>query len=249
MNDSTSYSSFIADTALCVDRLGTAEFYPRFFQLMKAIVSVDQYMVFEFSPSGDQVACRLAHNPDDPDLGLKLAEQYVGGGFLEDSLLQTLKREIIDDPDRSAIVFMQKRSLPPVYRRDFFNIPAFDAKFSFVVVDRDTHHLFYVNFYSRESSSLDTDAQARLQQVAPLIKSLLLKHFREERTLRGAKNSLRIAGLSDREAQICEMIMKGHTAKTIALALELSESTIVTYKKRAFEKLRISRKSELIAFV
>ncbi|MFC6668732.1 response regulator transcription factor [Marinobacterium aestuariivivens] len=54
------------------------------------------------------------------------------------------------------------------------------------------------------------------------------------------------ASLSEREAQICEMILQGHTAKTIGRRLSLSENSVVTYRKRAYRKLGISRKSELI---
>ena len=45
------------------------------------------------------------------------------------------------------------------------------------------------------------------------------------------------------------MMLKGHTAKSISVELGVSESTIVTYKKRAFEKLNINLKSELVKFI
>lgn len=117
------------------------------------------------------------------------------------------------------------------------------------MLDRDSHHLFYINFYSKQDTQVAQTQLKQLEKINPILGSLLLKHFRDERNKRGALKSLRAAGLSEREAQICNMILQGHTAKSIGNELTLSESTVITYKKRAYEKLQIKRKSELIKFV
>ena len=235
--------------ASCIDRLGSGEFYPRFFQLMRTLAPIDQYMVFEFSPTGDYATCRLAHNVNSPDLGLELASLYLDNGYLDDPVLKELKDSVMSDPDSSPGRLLEKRTLPPIYRRRFFNVPSFDVKFAFVVLDRESQHLFYVNFYSKQEDGFSEAQQAQIEQASPLIGSLLLKHFRDERKQRGTVNSLLISGLSEREAQICNLILKGHTAKSISNELKLCESTVITYKKRAFGKLKINRKSELVRFV
>ncbi len=233
----------------CIDKLGGGEFYPRFFQMMKKLAPIDQYMVFEFSPNGDYASCRLAHNVNQPDLGLELASLYLEGAYLDDPMLQELKDSVLAAPDSAPSRLLEKRTLPPVYRRRFFNVPKFDAKFAFVVIDRESQHLFYVNFYSKQEDGFAENQYEDLKQASTLIGSLLLKHFRDERQKRGVIKSLLISGLSEREAQICNMILQGHTAKSIGIELELSESTVITYKKRAFGKLKINRKSELVRFV
>ncbi|MBN0987613.1 helix-turn-helix domain-containing protein [Amphritea pacifica] len=233
----------------CIDRLGSGEFYPRFFQMMKALAQIDQYMVFEFSPNGEYATCRLAHNVEHPDLGLELASLYLDGAYLDDPMLQELKASVLCQTDVAPYRLLEKRQLPPVYRRRFFNVPHFDTKFSFIVLDRKSQHLFYVNFYSKKEDGFADGQLDSLKQVSSLIGSLLLKHFRDERKQRGVIKSLLVSGLSEREAQICDMILQGHTAKSTGNELGLSESTIITYKKRAFKKLKICRKSELVRFV
>ena len=235
--------------AACIDRLGSGEFYPRFFQMMKALAQIDQYMVFEFSPSGDYATCRLAHNVESPDLGLELASMYLDGAYLDDPLLKELKASVLSQSGAPPCRLMEKRGLPNIYRRRFFNVPNFDTKFSFVVLDRQSQHLFYINFYSKKEDGFAEGQLDALQQLSSLIGSLLLKHFRDERKQRGVIRSLLASGLSEREAQICNMILQGHTAKSTGLELGISESTVITYKKRAFKKLNISRKSELVRFV
>ncbi|GGK65372.1 helix-turn-helix transcriptional regulator [Amphritea balenae] len=235
--------------AACIDRLGSGEFYPKFFQMMKCFAQIDQYMVFEFSPNGDYATCRLAHNVERPDLGLELASLYLDGSYLDDPLLKELKESVLSDTDVAPCRLLEKRGLPPVYRKRFFNVPNFDTKFSFVVLDRKSQHLFYVNFYSKKEDAFTEIQLNSLKQASSLIGSLLLKHFRDERKQRGVIKSLLASGLSEREAQICNMILQGHTAKSICNELQLSESTVTTYKKRAFKKLKINRKSELVRFI
>jgi len=235
--------------ARCIEKLGSTDFYPLFFQMMKRLAPIEQYMVFEFSPNTDYAACRLAHNLVSPELGIELASLYLEGAYLEDELLKQLKSEVLSKPDSSPCTMLLKRSLPSVYRQKFFNIPNLDTKFSFVVVDKLSGHLFYINFYNKYEIGFDEGCLDDLRKAIEIIGTLLLKHFQSERKQRGVVKSLLVSGLSEREAQVCEMILKGHTAKSISLTLKVSESTIVTYKKRAFTKLNINLKSELVKFI
>lgn len=243
------FSRIADELAGCIDKLGNGEFYPRFFQMMKRLAQIDQYMVFELSPNGEYATCRLAHNPERPELGLELASLYLEGAYLEDPLLQELKQELLNRQENSPCTLLEKRTLPAIYRRRFFNVPNFDAKFAFVVVDKESQHLFYINFYSKESGTFSNTCYNDLRRASSVLGALLLRHFRGERKKRGVIRSLLAAGLSEREAQICGLLLQGHTAKSISQSLEVSESTVVTYKKRAFGKLRIRRKSELVRFV
>ena len=248
-NNSDLFERLAPSIANCIEKLGSAEFYPLFFQMMKALAPIEQYMVFEFSPNTDYVACRLAHNLAEPELGVELASRYLEGAYLEDELLKQLKEKVLSDPDSPPCTMLEKRTLPRMYRRKFFNIPNLDTKFSFVVVDKESGHLFYINFYNKHEIGFDESRLNDLSKVSGIVGALLLKHFQGERKQRGTVRSLLISGLSEREAQVCDMMLKGHTAKSISIELGVSESTIITYKKRAFEKLNINLKSELIKFV
>lgn len=243
------FSRIADELAGCIDKLGSGEFYPRFFQMMKRLGQIDQYMVFELSPNGEYATCRLAHNLERPELGLELASLYLEGAYLEDHLLQKLKEELLNRQENAPCTLLEKRALPAIYRQRFFNVPNFDAKFAFVVVDKESQHLFYINFYSKGGGTFSNTCYNDLRRVSSVLGALLLRHFRGERKKRGVIRSLLAAGLSEREAQICGLLLQGHTAKSIAQSLEVSESTVVTYKKRAFGKLRIRRKSELVRFV
>jgi len=54
------------------------------------------------------------------------------------------------------------------------------------------------------------------------------------------------AGLTTREAQVCARILYGLFTKGIALDLEIGEESVMTYRKRAFERLKIAGRHELL---
>jgi DNA-binding CsgD family transcriptional regulator len=53
--------------------------------------------------------------------------------------------------------------------------------------------------------------------------------------------------LSDREADVCGRVVAGCTTEAIALALDISFHSVVTYKRRAYVKLGIGSRGELFA--
>lgn len=233
--------------AACIEAIGYERFYPRFFNLMAHIAKIEQYMVFEFSSDWETARCRLAHNVHRPDLGLQLASLYIDGSYQNDPLLQRLAEEAAQNPTKPACELLLRKTLSPVYRRRFFSVPDLTEKFAIAANDEESKRLFYINFYRSGNNSMFSDKEIhRLEQSSALISALLLRHFREERQGRGVHKHLLAAGLSEREAQICELVVAGHAAKTIARKLNLAESSIITYRKRAYQKLGVHRKTDLV---
>lgn len=232
--------------AACIEAIGYERFYPRFFALIGKITRIDQYMVFEFCDKWESPRCRLAHNVHRPELGLQLASLYLEGNYLNDPLLERLANEITEHPTQPACELLLSRTLPPVYRRRFFNVPDIKEKFAIAANDEESGRLYYINFYRSAEREFAANEIEGLEQCSALISALLLRHFREERQGRGVQKHLLAAGLSEREAQICELIVAGHTTKTIARKLNLAESSIITYRKRAYQKLGVHRKPDLL---
>ena len=56
------------------------------------------------------------------------------------------------------------------------------------------------------------------------------------------------AKLSDREKEVLQLTAEGYSSAEIAEKLFLSASTVDTYRKRCFEKLRIHHRSELVRY-
>ena len=215
-NSPTLFETIQLPMAACIEAIGYERFYPRFFKLMGKIAAIEQYMVFEFSEDRQEAQCRLAHNIHNPDLGLQLASLYIEGNYQSDPVLNRLAEEAVQHPSRPACELLLRKNLPPVYRRRFYNVPDLAGKFAIAANDEESGRLFYINFYRASGENFSTEEVERFEQCSALISALLLRHFREEHQGRGVQGHLLAAGLSEREAQICELIAAGHTAKTIA---------------------------------
>jgi DNA-binding CsgD family transcriptional regulator len=55
--------------------------------------------------------------------------------------------------------------------------------------------------------------------------------------------------LSRREVQVCARVIAGMTIDQTAVDLAVKRTSVVTYRQRAYEKLKISRQNELVALV
>lgn len=56
-------------------------------------------------------------------------------------------------------------------------------------------------------------------------------------------------GLSRRECEVCSRAVAGKTIEGTALDLNISRTSVITYRQRAYQKLNISRQNELVALV
>ena len=53
--------------------------------------------------------------------------------------------------------------------------------------------------------------------------------------------------LSDREQEVIQYVLKGHSSESIGYNLDISLTTVKTHRKRAYAKLEISSQSELLS--
>ena len=56
------------------------------------------------------------------------------------------------------------------------------------------------------------------------------------------------AALSSREREVLKLMVKGHSMSEVGEILSLSVKTVDTYKTRMMEKLRLTKKSELVSY-
>jgi DNA-binding CsgD family transcriptional regulator len=99
-----------------------------------------------------------------------------------------------------------------------------------------------------------------LQAVEPVVGSLMLRrweqlqkqappqastrgdlHDRLNRTLSGLASAL----LTEREGEIAGLLLKGHSAKSVARALRISPGTVRNHMKKIYAKLGVSSQAEL----
>lgn len=114
-----------------------------------------------------------------------------------------------------------------------------------ISLGRDEHH----SRFSRAQQHL-------LYEVTPLIQSLYQRHWqsgdRERQRGDGLHGQLSAAledfgtsVLTEREAQVIQLFLHGHSTKSIAQKLSISPETVKLHRKHSYAKLDVSSQSEL----
>lgn len=170
------------------------------------------------------------------------------------------------DPMRGHLQAARDACAPLVMRLDLgkMNSPGYHNacilrigtvdKVSIVTVGK--RNRIVLNYYRHVSSGpFSAKELARLQSLAPVHAALATKHESLTRPSETCETPSRDglseqiaalgAALSQRELEVCAMILRGHTSESIALNLGVSLSTVLTFRKRAYAKLSISSANEL----
>ena len=145
------------------------------------------------------------------------------------------------------------------YRRHPFAEPRLGAKAAVVV--RAPDHVLYVNFY--RGMDCEPFAIRELEEFGPAfdtIAAMLERHFAladdeaaadlgaVQRVIAGASRE-RGGALSAREVAVCARIVAGYSTEGMGLDLGVSRHSVISYRRRAFEKLGIGTQNELFSLV
>ncbi|MBA1188199.1 helix-turn-helix transcriptional regulator [Pseudomonas entomophila] len=106
---------------------------------------------------------------------------------------------------------------------------------------------------------LDEAVKARFTLIAPWALAVLGKHFDGyqgrggrveqvwEQRVHAALSNFGSSLLTERECRIAQLILRGHSTKSLAERLNVSEDTIKSHRKHVYAKLDIGTQSELFA--
>lgn len=246
----TDWPGLMPAMAECVAQLGEAGFDEALLALLRQAVGIEQCMVFAFD-GRDEVDCLLAANQRTPRMASRLAELYTGGLFRQDPNYQRLRQLMTDEGEKSdaEVTPMQADAMPAAYRSHLFAFPDLVDKVSLTLPGEQS--VYYLNLYrGSEAGPFAPHDLARLDVLAPLLASLMRRHYAQARPISqrpSAEEAAVLAPLSERERQLCLYLLRGHTLKTAATELDIALSTAETYRKRAYAKLGVPSKARLVA--
>ncbi len=235
--------------------IGRPEFPRVLMQTLRQIAGVDHCMVFAF-PDDSNARCLLTAGSigTGPDLGDAYAGHFHRADPNKDSILARS-----DSVDPIVLPSFERR----MYRRDYLKLFFEDAgivdKFASAVWHEGA--CFYANFYRlRHSGPFSAAQAARLNRVGPSFAAAIARHFEQESAARrpaGIGDVLQalfdgaphLAALTSREREVCIRILLGLSSEAIAAHLDISLHSVLTYRRRAYERLGISSQNELFAIV
>jgi DNA-binding CsgD family transcriptional regulator len=231
--------------------------------LLNLVLPIDHCVVFTYS--ADAVGHLFTHGKMPAARARDLADDYVRQYHDRDPLFAKLAGADRDDSDRPQPLDLQN-AYDPAYRNHFFDRNDLVDKTS--TVGRVEEDSVLCNFYRmRGSGRYSAEEHQRLERILPLITAFISAHYRLTKSapqsgpgtvdLRSRTRSLvhTIIGkqvqpfdrLTAREREVCERIILGYTSVGIGLDLDIGLSSVLTYRKRAYEKLGIGAQNELFA--
>jgi len=221
--------------------LGEPHFFDPFLNWLHQELGADQCMIF-FCADGESVSTLLFKDFIKDASGKSLAESYVTERrYLEDPNFPVFKSS---QPGEVTLIRLEDllRQMGPNYKKRYFDEPGFQDKLS-VIYGSEAGN-FYINLYRRGSGFDQVIPADQQQAVGQLLGLLVSKHYQMNQS---QLSQGPLAFLSERERQVCEAVLQGKKSEVVAYELNIAPSSVITYRKRAYEKLGISSRAQLFA--
>ena len=240
--------------------LGHESFEREVMELLNLVLPVDHCVVFTHSTDG--LGHLFTHGKMPADTAQRLAEDYIRRFHARDPMFSKLVDSELTDLDRPVPLDL-KSNYDPAYRNHFFDRNKLVDKAS--TIGRIEQGAVLCSFYRmRDSGPYSPDDRSRLERILPLITAFISVHYQlvassikgaETKETRSQSLIHTIVGkrvppfdrLTPRECEVCERILAGYTSIGIGLDLNIALSSVLTYRKRAYEKLDIISQNQLFA--
>ncbi len=235
-------------TAECLPVVGTAAFPSTLIAGLRELVPVEDATVL-FYAQGDLPDVVYRENPD--ARGSESMERFVAGAFLLDPFYRAAK-------EHHRFGLFRLRDLAPErfkeseYYRSWFRNCGFSDECGYVIeVGRDA----FVNVaLGRLGRGRFSDAHERtLRSIRPAVDALCQQHWSGDtssgdglrRQLHLALDDFGSSLLTERETQVINLVLHGHSTKSVASRLGISVETVKLHRKHAYAKLEVSSQAEL----
>lgn len=235
---------------LLAGSMGTETFAAAFEDCLRSSVNAAHFSVIRMEPRRPALMSAGTQHRD-RELVFRCYDAYAEQFHAHDQLFNRMQRmyqagasQLIGRLRAEDIAFLP-------YRRAIYLSNGMSERLSGLCTDADGVPILF-NLYRHEEQARFSDAEiAAFQQLVPALVRLLSGHralCEKQRAPDYREILLRLQpDLSEREIEVCTRLLRGMTYAGIAADIGLKESTVKTYRNRAFLRLGIHFKSELFA--
>lgn len=236
-----------------VKHLGTQGFDQSFFGFMDEVVPIAQCTIFQL-PTHGKPRVVMAHGQSTlfDRTAKSLAHDYVNGLMSDDPHVPAYHHSC----STTWQLFEPQTIKNDHYRSKFYEQPRLSSELTLPIPYPDG--VLIASLYRSISQGSFTSSDIlHINEVRNVCSAFIERHVqslrldftdslekRNER-FRRIHRILLDCKLSPREAEICTLILMGHTTCGIGLELNISENTVGTHRKRAYAKLGIATQNEL----
>lgn len=223
-------------------------------QVVREVGGVDHVMIFAYSPR-QQPRAVVNCGSIDAGTAAAAAARYCANLYLVDPNYAALRRRRDGLPDWFDCD--RPGDYCTALRSGFFESCGITDLTAFAVCQDRV--VYYLMFLRTEGRGYTGAQRWLLKELGEMIAAHVRKHFSHIHAVAGKDQFLirRVlqeapvfAALTPREAMVCTGILTGHTSESIGINLQISINSVLTYRKRLYQKLAISSQNELfITFI
>jgi DNA-binding CsgD family transcriptional regulator len=248
MQTLTRFSEQLADL---IPVTGSLQFPRQLIHMLKQLVQIDDATIVVFPGLGMPV---VEHFEVPEGAGNSTLDVYLKGAFLLDPYYLAAAQ------DRRFGVFRLRELAPEEfqdsdYYQNWYRNCGYHDECGFLIANGDEGFINIALGRLQDSAPFSDADLAVLEAVRPTIDTLCRQHWAGADSdasavdlrarLHAALNAFGSSLLTERETQVINLVLHGHSTKTLAEKLSISMETVKLHRKHAYAKLEVSSQAEL----
>lgn len=244
-------AQFSLHLASLMPKVGTDEFPAGLVDTLKALVPVDDASIILYPPRAMPI---IEYFEVPAQAETSTLDRFVKGPFLLDPYY------LAADRDKRFGVF-RLRDLSPSgfkdseYYKTWYRNCGYQDECGFLIALQADG---FVNIALGKTSPRASFTKAQLgtlEAIGPTVEALCQQHWTAHESsasseqlraqLHSALNAFGSSLLTERETQVINLVLHGHSTKTVAEKLSISMETVKLHRKHAYAKLEVSSQAEL----
>jgi DNA-binding CsgD family transcriptional regulator len=247
---SSQLSEFSHKLAAVLPQVGTEHLPHALISMIKGLVPTDNAVIIHYC-RGQKPNLRYNDYPSEDRQ--TLIQKFIQGAFLLDPFYRNGK-------DGKVSGLFRLDDLAPEgfheteYYRSYFKHTELKDEIGYIIHLNGNQ---FINISLGQQNDISDYKQAHialLKAITPVIEQVCKLHFIDPEKsidnqlpdqLESALNHFGTAYLTDRESQVVQLFLHGHSTKSIAERLGISPETVKLHRKNSYAKLDISSQAEL----
>lgn len=253
-------ADFSTQLAPVIASIGQASFPDHLMAFLKKQVNIDNTVILTYHRNQPP---KVVYNDLPPANQSTHIALFLKGAYLLDPCYQATKKGFDNyyQLDQLAPAGFRKSE----YYRNYFRYTGLIDECGYIFKLGPDNFLNVSLGRDESSQRFNLSQQRLLKELTPLIKEICLAHWRtqdfytqkdshehighgEDRLhtqLESALKSFSTSILTDRESQVIQLFLHGHSTKSIAEKLGISPETVKLHRKNSYAKLDVSSQAEL----
>lgn len=234
----------------CIQAVGTDAFRDRLTDVMLNSFQIREFLVFRRTLPGGAPAILFTESNDGHSAAR--ARAYCNGFYREDPIFKVLDNEKADGTYAIRVRMDEIRN--PVFRSTCYNRPGLGEKLT--LASKSGGEIIATSIYGYEKDGDFSAAQVKeLSHFGSLLLPVLSLHYRligdtgRPKRVSAAEMEECVAWafpeLTAREVAVCARSILGVTAEGIAIDLGIKQTSVLTYRRRAYARLNINSINQL----